>query len=220
MNPKSGATMPIDFPNSPIVGDTFSSGDKTWEWDGTTWNLVLGTPQIGTSAVTTAKIANSAVTSAKLALNAVTETSIANSAVTSNKLAANAVITASISDNAVTQAKMADRAIGSAELDNMTLNAQTGTTYTLALTDAHKLVTLNNASGITVTIPTNASVAFEIGDQINLLQLGLGQVTVSPAVGVTMNSSGSKTKLFGQYAIGTLVKVATNGWVFLGNIAV
>ena len=99
------------------------------------------------------------------------------------------------------------------------LNAQTGTTYTLVLADAHKVVTLSNASPITLTVPTEASVAFETGDQVNLLQLGAGQVTVAAAGGVTLRAQGSKVKLNGQYAIGTLVKIATDEWVLVGNTA-
>lgn len=102
---------------------------------------------------------------------------------------------------------------------NLDYNAQSGTTYTLVLTDAGKLVTLNNASSITLTIPANASVAFAIGDQINLLQLGAGQVTVAAGGGVTIRSEGSKLKLKGQYAVATCVKIATDEWVFLGNTA-
>jgi hypothetical protein len=132
----------------------------------------------------------------------------------------NSTVTAAmIASDAVTQAKIADRAVGSAELTNLTLNAQTGTTYTLTLTDAQKLVTLSNASGITLTVPTNATVAFTIGDQVNLMQLGAGQVTVAASAGVTVSSQGAKLKLNGQYATGTLVKVATDSWVFIGNLA-
>ena len=107
------------------------------------------------------------------------------------------------------------------EQDDTTLsfNAQTGTTYTLALTDAHKLVTLSNASSITATVPPNSSVAFETGDQVNLLQLGAGQVTVAAGSGVTIRSEGSKLKLKGQYATATLVKIGTDEWVLLGNTA-
>lgn len=102
---------------------------------------------------------------------------------------------------------------------NLDYNAQSGTTYTLVLTDAGKLVTLNNASSITLTIPANASVAFAIGDQINLLQLGAGQVTVAAGGGVTIRSEGSKLKLKDQYAIATCVKIATDEWVLVGNLA-
>jgi hypothetical protein len=131
----------------------------------------------------------------------------------------NSTVTAAmIASDAVTQAKIADRAVGSTELTNLSLNAQTGTTYTLALSDAQKLVTLTNASAISLTVPTNSSVAFTIGDQVNLLQLGAGQVTVSGA-GVTLRSEGSKLKLKAQYAIATLIKVGTDEWVVVGNLA-
>jgi hypothetical protein len=100
----------------------------------------------------------------------------------------------------------------------LTLNAQTGTTYTLVLTDSAKFVTLSNASAITLTIPTNASVAFPIGTQVNIVQLGAGQVTVGGA-GVTLRSQGTKLKLNGIYSAGTLVKINTDEWVLVGNTA-
>jgi len=175
--------------------------------NGVAWKQVPAAG-LASDSVTTAKILNANVTAAKLATDSVETAKIVDLNVTTGKIA----------DSAVTQAKMADRAIGSAELDNLTLNAQTGTTYTLVLTDAHKLVTLSNASAISLTVPTNASVAFDIGDQVNLLQLGAGQVTVGGA-GVTLRSQGSKLKLNGQYSTATLVKIGTDEWVLLGNTA-
>lgn len=102
-------------------------------------------------------------------------------------------------------------------LGNVVLNAQTGTTYTLVLADSAKLVTLSNASAITLTIPTNASVAFATGTQIILYQGGAGQVTVSGA-GVDIRSQGTKTKLTGQYAVASLIKIGTNEWILTGNL--
>ena len=95
-------------------------------------------------------------------------------------------------------------------------NAQTGTTYTLALTDVAKVVSLTNAASITLTIPTNATVAFPTGTQILLYQGGAGQVTIAGA-GVTIRSQGTKLKLNGQYSVGGLLKVNTDEWVFFGN---
>jgi hypothetical protein len=95
-------------------------------------------------------------------------------------------------------------------------NAQTGTTYTLVLTDVAKVVSLTNASAITLTIPTNASVAFPTGTQILLYQGGAGQVTVGGA-GVTIRSNGTKLKMNGQYSVCGLLKVNTDEWVFFGN---
>ena len=97
------------------------------------------------------------------------------------------------------------------------VNAQgTATSYTLALTDAGKLVTFTGAAA-TVTIPLNATVAFAVGDQINIAQLGTAQVTIGTASGVTLVSAGSKTKTNGQYAVATVVQYTTNSWLLLGN---
>jgi len=105
------------------------------------------------------------------------------------------------------------------DLAALQLNAQTGTTYTLVLGDAAKTITLTNASAITLSVPTNASVAFAIGTQILLYQGGAGQVTVSastPAT-TTIRSNGSKTKINGQYGVVCLMKLATDEWVLFGN---
>lgn len=100
----------------------------------------------------------------------------------------------------------------------LALNAQTGTTYTLVLADAGKLVTLSNASAITLTVPTNASVAYAIGTSILLAQLGAGQVTVAGAGGVTVSSRGAALKIAGQYGAATLIKIATDTWLLTGDI--
>ena len=96
-------------------------------------------------------------------------------------------------------------------------NAQTGTTYTLVLTDVAKVVSLTNASPITLTIPTNAVTAFPLGTQILLYKGGPGQVTIGGA-GVTIRSQASKLKITGQYAVAGLLKVATDEWVAFGNL--
>lgn len=99
------------------------------------------------------------------------------------------------------------------------LNAITTTTYTAVLGDDGKLVTLDNASAITVTIPPNGTVAYGIGTQINFMQLGAGQVTIAAGAGVTLRSAGSKLKTNGQYAVATCCKIATDTWVVIGNLA-
>ena len=100
---------------------------------------------------------------------------------------------------------------------NLTINAQTGTTYTPVLADNGKLVTLSNASAITLTVPTNASVAYATGAQINIQAIGAGQVTVVGDTGVTVNGTG--TKLRTQWSAATLVKTATDGWTLIGDLA-
>jgi hypothetical protein len=105
----------------------------------------------------------------------------------------------------------------------LTLNAQTGTTYTFVLTDAAlKLVTASNAAAQTYTIPLNSSVAYPTGSQINVIAIGAGQVTIVGAGGVTVASTGAtatQPKLRVQYSAATLMKVATDSWYVVGDIS-
>lgn len=101
----------------------------------------------------------------------------------------------------------------------LTINSQTGTTYTLVLTDANNtLVECSNASAITVTVPLNSSVAFPTGAQINILQTGAGQVTIAGAVGVTVNATPG-LKFRAQWSQASLIKRSTDGWVLVGDLS-
>jgi len=107
---------------------------------------------------------------------------------------------------------------------NLGFNAQTGTTYTFALTDNGKLVTASNASAQTYSIPTNATTAFPNGTQINIIQIGAGQVTIQAASSgtTTVSSTGATAtapKLRAQYSSATLIKANTDLWYVVGDIA-
>lgn len=108
--------------------------------------------------------------------------------------------------------------VGDLEPLGQTINAQTGTTYSLVIGDAEKLVTLSNASAITLTVPTNASVAYPVGVHIDLAQIGAGQVTVAAAGGVTVNSTPT-LKARAQYSGMSLIKTATDSWLLVGDLA-
>ena len=99
------------------------------------------------------------------------------------------------------------------------INAQTGTTYTLVLTDVAKVVTLSNASAITLTVPPESSVAWPTGTTIVLAQLGAGTVTVAAGSGVTINSVGGNLDISDQYAVATLLKTGTDTWLLFGALA-
>lgn len=101
---------------------------------------------------------------------------------------------------------------------NIPINAQPVTTYTLALTDAAKMVEINSGLPATVTVPTSSSVNFPIGTQILISGLSGGVITIAGAVGVNILSSGNKKKLAAQYSIATLIKKATDDWYLAGDI--
>lgn len=98
------------------------------------------------------------------------------------------------------------------------INAQTAS-YILVLTDNYKLVTLSNASNLTLTVPPNSSVAFPIGANITIVGIGAGQVTVVAGSGVTVSSAGAVLKLRVQYSTATLIKIATNTWLLIGDLS-
>jgi len=106
---------------------------------------------------------------------------------------------------------------GTVALQEVEFNTQT-VNYTLALSDAYKMIEVNNASARTIIIPTNTAVTFPIGTQILISQYGAGQVTIVPDTGVTLRSSNGKTKTAAQYAMATLVKRGTNEWYLAGDI--
>lgn len=90
--------------------------------------------------------------------------------------------------------------------------------YTLALTDAGKLVEIGVASANNLTVPPNSSVAFLLGTRIDITQVGAGQTTVVAGAGVTIRQRESKLKLAGQYAGASLYKRSTDDWVLFGDL--
>lgn len=102
----------------------------------------------------------------------------------------------------------------------LSVNAQTGTTYTLVAADAsYKLVTASNAAAITVTVPSSV---FTAGDVINLQQIGAGQVTFAQGAGVTITSTGATStapKLRAQYSACSVICTASNTFTIVGDIA-
>jgi hypothetical protein len=105
---------------------------------------------------------------------------------------------------------------------NLAINAQTGTTYTTVLADNGDLITLTNASAITLTIPPNSSVAYPVGAQLNVAQFGVGQVTFAQGAGVTIVSTGgtvSAPKLRARYSTATAIQTATDTWLVMGDIS-
>lgn len=107
-------------------------------------------------------------------------------------------------------------------LINLGINTQTGTTYTTVLADNGKLITQSNASAIATTIPLNSSVAYPVGAQLNIAQLGAGQITIAGASGVTVVSTGAtaatpKTRV--QYSTLTAIQTSTDNWLVAGDIA-
>jgi len=116
------------------------------------------------------------------------------------------VTTSHVADNAVTPVKTAPQT-----------NDQSGTSYTLILGDAQKTVYMNNASANTLTIPTNASVAFPTGTRIDIIQEGAGVTTITGDTGVTLNGvSAGSGAISAQYGGVSIQKRGTDTWIMCG----
>ena len=106
---------------------------------------------------------------------------------------------------------------------NLAFDAETAS-YTAVLANNGQVVTMDNASANTFSIPTNASVAFPIGTQINVLQIGAGQTTIQAVTSgtTTILSTGGTAaapKLRVRYSAATCVKAGTDLWYVFGDIS-
>lgn len=151
-----------------------------------------------------------------------------------NKTLTSPIISTISNTGTLTLPTSTDTLVGRATTDTLTnktltdpvvtesVNAQTGTTYTPVLTDAKQMVTLNNASAITVTIPPNSSVAYAVGSKIDFIQKGAGQVSFAQGSGVTIRSVGATAtapKLRVQYSGCTAWYEGSDVWYIVGDIA-
>lgn len=90
--------------------------------------------------------------------------------------------------------------------------------YTLSnLDERDTIIEISNASATTLTIPTNASVAYPVGTTLDIIQTGSGQVTIAGAGGVTVNATPG-LKLRTQWSSATLLKRAENTWLVYGDL--
>jgi hypothetical protein len=233
--PSANAGIEIERGTSTNVALRWNESTDKWETtnDGTTYGNLVTTADSGT--VTSAMIADGTIVdadinaSAAIALSklatstagniivynasgvptSVTETgdiTISDSGVTA--IASGVVVNADISTTA---------AIDLGKLADVSTSAQTAS-YTLVLADKNKIVEMNVGSANTLTVPLNSSVAFPVGSQINILQTGSGQTTITATGGVTINATPG-LKMRAQWSSATLIKRATDGWVLIGDLS-
>jgi hypothetical protein len=119
------------------------------------------------------------------------------------------------------------RALGDAidaEFAGMSVNAQTGTTYTAVKADGlNQIVTMDNASSNTFSIPTDATYNFPIGTTLVVYQKGAGVTTITAVTpGTTTVVSAGATigsPVLARYKSAAAIKLAANSWTVVGGIA-
>jgi hypothetical protein len=106
---------------------------------------------------------------------------------------------------------------------NLAFDAETAS-YTAVLANNGQVVTMSVGSANNFSIPTNASVAFPIGTQINVLQIGTGQTTIQAVTSGTTSilstgATAAQPKLRARYSAATCLKAGTDLWYVFGDIA-
>lgn len=194
--------MPLDFPNNPTTNQTYTFGSTSWKYDGEKW-VLLGPlePKI------------------QVAANAPSAPSSGAMWVDSDNgslyvyydgfwVAPNinySIGTSAISDGAVTYSKLAAQSIVTV----------TGGSHTLSNSDIGKLIVMDNTSTGTVIVPSGLNIA--VGQKIDVIRFNTGSVLFS-ASSVTLNGTPG-LNLRARYSAATIVCMATNNYVVIGDLA-
>ena len=91
-------------------------------------------------------------------------------------------------------------------------------TYTLVLADAGKLIRCTKGTSMSIIVPLNSAAAYSVGQRIDIMQYGAGQVTISGDTGVTVRATPTN-KLRSTYSTASIIKIATDEWVLAGDLA-
>ncbi len=95
---------------------------------------------------------------------------------------------------------------------------QQNSNYTLVLADAGRHIYSANTGAQTITVPTNASVAFPIGTTLAVFNNGTTAITIS-TTGITMYQAGTANtgnRTVAAKGLVTIMKVATDTWAISG----
>jgi hypothetical protein len=90
--------------------------------------------------------------------------------------------------------------------------------YTITKKDSGKTLMFTSSSDLVVTIPANSTTPFVIGQKVEIVRNGTGNVSIDGAVGVTINSKNSNKKIAAQFSGAVLTKVDTNTWLLIGDL--
>jgi hypothetical protein len=193
---------------------TLASGEQGFETD-------TGKFKIGNGSTAWTSLAYAAGTGTVTSITAGTGLS-GGAITTSGTIAIDSTVATLTGTQTLTNKTLTTPTLDDAKI-NLAFDAETAS-YTAVLANNSQVVTMNNASANTFSIPTNASVAFPIGTQITVLQIGAGQTTISAVTSgtTTILSTGATAaapKLRVRYSSATCVKAGTDLWYVLGDLA-
>lgn len=222
----------VDFPNSPTNGDKFVSNKNVFTYSDGVWSQTVSSGSQLSSLMLKAKgsLISASASSApvELPLGNIDAYGLRTDSTEISGLewAALPAITATALDDIgdVSVSGPSTNSVlvwnGSAWVASTSLYAGTFSinsvtnNYTLVASDVDRLLVVDSASTVTITVPPNSSVSIGTGRYLNIVQVGVGQVQLSAGLGVTLSG---RSKLRSQYSSATLLKRASDSWVFMGD---
>jgi hypothetical protein len=186
--------MAINFPDSPANNDTFTSGGKTWLYNGTSWNLITLTQNvIPSNSVTSASIVDGTIVNADVNTSA---------AITYGKLSlSNSVVNSDISSSAaIALSKLATSTAGNIIVYNSsgvpTSVAETGD---VVISDSgvtaisSGVIVDADIANTTITNSKLANASVTIGS--TAIALGSSNTTIDGLTSITSANANVSTKL-------------------------
>ena len=126
----------------------------------------------------------------------------------------------SIDEEGVVTGMLADGAVTPGKTQRLQQRTETAN-QTLVIGDIDARVEINSSSARTVTVPTNAAVAYPVGTCIEIVRWGTGAVTITPAGGVTIlspdNEAGPRD-IAARYGVAHLYKRGADEWHLTGDL--
>lgn len=198
----------FNFKDNPVLNDETFIGNQKYRWNGVAWareQFDLNSLLNQLKDETVAEAASTVIGTADETLDTIEEIAAA----LNNDPDFYTTITDLITAN--------ETALGTKADKTKTLGTITGTPYTLALSDAGKILNCST-NNIVITVPLDTLVEFPVGTEIAFVRQGTQTVQIVGAVGVTVQSVDNKNKIKGQYGTAALLKVADNTWVLAGSL--
>lgn len=112
-----------------------------------------------------------------------------------------------------------DLAVTVADAAQKVVRNVTSTPFTVTAADAGKALVMDSSSAMSLVVPAESTYNFTIGQTFVIIQKGTGAVTISGAVGVTIDSKSGYVETAGQYSEARLIKIASNEWLLSGDLS-